>query len=412
MTETALEGLRVIELADSLGEWCGKLLADMGADVIKVEPPGGGPSRSIGPFFNDEPHPDRSLFFWHYNTSKRGITLDTEKEDGRAILRRLIDGADVFLETLPPGRSAFLGIDYESLRATNPGLVHVALTPFGQRGPYVDGEYVTTDLVTMALGGPLQSCGYDPDEGDLPPVRPGQNHSYHTGSHYACMATLVALWERGESGRGQFIDVSAQASLAVTVEFANPMWEYSRAILRRQTGRHAGAQPTSRSSFLCADGKYVNLSLPRDDATWEKLLAYLREKGLAAELEGDLFRDPQSRFQMAGAIYGALEVVTANISSEELFHLGQSLGLTWGAVRRPEDWLNDPHAKARGFFVEVEHPELGRTITYPGAPYRFLGSPWRIRRRAPILGEDNIAVYGELGFSKEQLTALSEARVL
>ncbi len=410
--EAALTGLRVIELADALGEWCGKLFADMGADVIKMEPPSGGSSRSVGPFLDDVPDRDRSLFFWHYNTSKRGITLDVETEAGRGLVRQLIAGADVFLETLPPGRAGALGLDYPALSPSNPRLVQVAITPFGQTGPYVDAGYVTTDLVTMALGGPMQSCGYDLEDGDLPPVRPGPYHSYHTAGHYAYIAALIALWEREASGLGQHIDVSAQAALAVTVEFANPQWEYERAVVRRQTGRHAGRIPTARTQHLCADGKYVNLGLPRDEATWEKLLAYLREKGLSIELESDLFRDPQRRLELGGAIMNALEVVTANLTSEELFHLGQSLGLTWGAVRAPEDWLGDPQAEARGFFAEVDHPELGRAVTYPGAPYKFTASPWAIRRRAPLLGEDNAAVFGEMGLSKADLARLVENGVI
>ncbi len=399
----------MVELADETGEWCGKLFADMGADVIKVEAPSGSPSRSIGPFVDDLPDTERSLFFWHYNTSKRSVTLDVEHAEGRRLLARLIEEADVFLETLAPGKAAALGLDYATLITTNPKLVHVALTPFGQDGPYVDAGYVTTDLVTMALGGPMQSCGYDLEDGDLPPVRAGQYHSYHTGSHYAYMAALVALWERGESGRGQFIDVSAQAALAVTVEFASTHWEYDRAWLRRQTGRHAGRGQTARTQHLAADGKYVNLGLPYQQDVWEKLAAYLREKGLAEGLPLDELNDPQKRFAMGSAVMDVLQVLTANVPAEELFHLGQGIGLTWGAVRRPEDWLDDPQAAAREFFVEVEHPEIGRTVRYPGAPYKFTGSPWSIRRRAPLLGEDNLEVLGGLGLSREEMTALRES---
>jgi crotonobetainyl-CoA:carnitine CoA-transferase CaiB-like acyl-CoA transferase len=410
--EQALTGVRVIELAGPEGEWCGKLLADMGAEVIKVEAPSGSASRAIGPFVDDQPHPERSLFFWHYNTSKRSVTLNMEGEEGRRLLRRLLDSADVFLETLEPGKTASLGLDYETLSRSNPRLVHAALTPFGQTGPYVADGYQTTDLVTMALGGPMQSCGYDLEDGDLPPVRPGQYHSYHTGSHYTCIAILVALWEREDSGLGQFIDVSAQAALAVTVEFASTHWEYDRAILRRQTGRHAGRTLTARTQHIAADGKYVNLGLPYQQAVWHKLSAYLREKGLADGLPLDELNDPQKRFEMGGALLDVLQVLTASATSEELFHLGQSLGMTWGAVRQPEDWLQDEHAKARGFFVEVEHSELSQTVTYPGAPYKFMESPWAIRRRAPLLGEDNAGVYGELGLSADDLTALREARVI
>jgi crotonobetainyl-CoA:carnitine CoA-transferase CaiB-like acyl-CoA transferase len=410
---TALAGTRVIELADAHGEWCGKLFADMGADVVKIEPPGGAPTRRVGPFVGDEPHRDRSLYFWHCNTSKRGVTLDAGREDGRRLMRRLVQGADVFISTLAAAEAGGLGLDHASLAALNPRLIHVSITPFGLDGPYVEAGFQTTDLVSMALGGPMQSCGYDPGDG-LPPVRPGPDHSYHTASHYAFIGALAALWEREESGRGQLVEVSAQAALAVTVEFANTYWEYDRALLRRQTGRHASWLPsgTARTQYLAADGRYVNLALPTNQAAWEKLLSFLRERGLGEGLDEDALRDPQRRMAMGGALYGLLEVLTANLPSEELFHLGQALGLTWAPVRAPEDWLEDPHAAARGFIVEVEHPELGRSVRYPGAPYRFTRSPWRLRRRAPLLGEDNESVYGELGLSRADLCLLAGAGVI
>jgi crotonobetainyl-CoA:carnitine CoA-transferase CaiB-like acyl-CoA transferase len=409
---TALDGVRVVELGDAQAEWLGKLLADMGADVIKVEPPRGGSSRSVGPFLEDAPHPDRSLFFWHYNTSKRGVTLDIENDEGRRLLIDLLRTADVFIETLPPGEAARLGLSYQTLESLNPRLIHVAVTPFGQDGPYVDAGYKTTDLVTMALGGPMHTCGYDPEAEDTPPVRPGHYHSYHTASHYACFTTLVALWEREASGGGQFIDVSAQATLAVTVEFANLNWEYERATVRRQTGRHSGVRPTARTQYMCADGRAIDFGLPRDEATWQRLLEYLKGQGLAEGLDEELFRDPARRFERGGAVMNMLEVLTALHTAEELFHIGQSLGVTWGAVRAPEEWLEDPHAQARGTFAEVEHPELGRSVTYPGAPYHFMATPWRIRRRAPLLGEDNLEVFGELGLSAADVTAYVEAGIM
>jgi len=405
----ALGGLKVIEVVDASAEWLGKLLADMGADVIKVEPPGGSPSRSIGPFVDDMPHHERSLFFWHYNTSKRGITLDLERPRGRSTLLRLIEVTDVFIESFPPGRAATLGLAYEQLAGLNPRLVQAAVTPFGQDGPYVDAGLKTTDLVTMALGGPMHTCGYDPEEDETAPVRPGPYHSYHTASHYGCFATLVALWERESTGLGQFIDVSAQAALAVTVESANLNWEYERATNRRQTGRHSAVRPTARTQYVCADGKPINFALPRDEHTWERLLGYLKERGLAEGLDEQVLRDPARRFERGGAVMSVLEVLAALHTAEELFHLGQSLGVTWGAVRAPEDWIGDPHAAARGTFAQVDHPEIGRAITYPGAPYHFSRTPWRIRRRAPLLGEDNVEVLTEAGLSRDEIDALKEA---
>jgi crotonobetainyl-CoA:carnitine CoA-transferase CaiB-like acyl-CoA transferase len=240
----------------------------------------------------------------------------------------------------------------------------------------------------------MQSCGYDPEDA-LPPVRPGPYHSFHTAGHFACTGILSALLERESSGLGQYIDVAAHDCLSVTVEFANTHWYYKQDIVRRQTGRHAHPIITARTQYLCADGKYVNLALPRAEAAWNALVAVLTEKGLGEGLDDPALRDPVTRFAEGSRAYDLLHVLCATHTSEELFHLGQSLGLTWAAVRAPEDWLADPHAAARGFFQQVEHPELGRTLPYPGAPFIAHSSPFRIRRRAPLLGEDTQAVLGE-----------------
>ena len=413
----ALSGYRVIELAGPLGEWCGRLLANMGADVIKVEPPDGAATRAWGPFAelpadsgsaaasksSGLSAENRSLYFWHNNTSKRGITLDIEQTDGRTLLHRLIAGADVLLETLPPGDAQALRLDYQSLARDNPRLVMCSITPFGHDGPYA--HLKATDLVSMALGGPMQSCGYDADA-HLPPVRPGPYHSFHTASHFAATGILAALFEREDSGQGQYLDVAAHDCLAVTVEFANTQWYYARSVVRRQTGRHAGVQPTARTQYRAADGRYVNLALPRAEGPWRALVETLKERGLGDGLDDPELLDPVKRFASGSRAYDLLEVLCATHTADELWHLGQQLGLTWGTVRRPEEWLDDPHAAARGFLVEVEHPELGMSFTYSGAPFIAHDSPWRIRRRAPLVGEDNQAVYAELGLDSGALEEL------
>jgi crotonobetainyl-CoA:carnitine CoA-transferase CaiB-like acyl-CoA transferase len=154
-----LDGLRILELADEKGQFCGKLLGDLGADVVKIEPPGGEPCRRVGPFLDDIPHPERSLSFWYYNTSKRGITLNLDSVDGRRLFGRLAATADAVLETFRPGYLASLGLDYESLSVLNPRLIMCALTPFGQTGPWRD--YLSSDLLHMAAGGEMSSSGYD-----------------------------------------------------------------------------------------------------------------------------------------------------------------------------------------------------------------------------------------------------------
>jgi crotonobetainyl-CoA:carnitine CoA-transferase CaiB-like acyl-CoA transferase len=389
----ALTGLRVVEVGGPLGEWCGRLLAGMGADVVKVEPPGGAASRSIGPFAGDDPGGD-SLYFWHMNAGKRSVELDITTPDGRRTLERLVGVADVLVVALPLEETAALGLDAATLEVRYPRLVLCSISPFGPDGPYAG--LATTDLIAMALGGPMQSCGYSPEDGDLPPVRPGQHHSYHTASHFAVTGILAALLEREVSGRGQAVEVAAHDCLSVTVEFANTHWYYAEQVVRRQTGRHAGVQPTARTQYLCADGRYVNLALPRAEGPWLALVAHLQSVGLGDGLDDPALLDPIARFAAGSRALEALEVFCATHTADEVFHLGQRIGLTWGAVRAPEDWLDDPHAAARGFFVAVEHPEQGRTLRYPGAPFIAPASPWAIRRRAPLPGEDTEAVLREL----------------
>ena len=187
-----LAGLRILELADETGQFCGKLLGDLGADVVKIEPPGGEPNRRIGPFLDDIPHPERSLSFWYYNTSKRGITLNPETADGHQLFGRLAATSDVILETFRPGVLASLGLDYESLSAKNPRLIMCALTPFGQTGPWRD--YASSDLLHMAAGGEMASSGYDGgDAPNAPPIAPGGGNAWHMGCHFAYVAIMAAL---------------------------------------------------------------------------------------------------------------------------------------------------------------------------------------------------------------------------
>ncbi len=246
-----LEGYRAVELgAGGGGEWLGHLLAGLGVEVTKVEPPEGAASRRIVPFVHDEPGPDNSLYFWLFNGGKRSVTLDLDSEAGREHLRSLVDGADVFIDAMPVGEAASRGLAYATLSAANPRLVYVSVSPFGQDGPYVEQHYQSSDLTTMALGGVLQSCGYDVAEG-LPPMRPGPYHSHYTAGHYGCFAAMAALWERELSGQGQYIDVSEQACLAVTNEFGNLWWEYMQMPVQRQTGRHAFPQITAPMMVEC-----------------------------------------------------------------------------------------------------------------------------------------------------------------
>lgn len=408
-----LAGLRVLELADEKGQFCGKLLADLGADIVKIEPPGGEPCRHVGPFVDDIPNPDRSLSFWYYNTSKRGVTLNLATADGQALFRRLAATADVVLETFRPGYLESLGLDYKSLR--NNRLIMCSLTPFGQTGPWRD--FLTSDLLHMAAGGEMASCGYDEaDVPNAPPIAPGGGNAWHMGCHYATMAIMAALVHRTVSGHGQYIDTSIHEACALTTESAIPNYVYRGETLRRQTGRHHAANPSPRTQFQAKDGAYITALIagglnPRNVKNLAELMA---PYGLAADLHDPKYQDPAVVTANASHIFDdVLAPFIASLPAEEVYHAAQERGFTWGAVRAPEALLDDPHLHDRGFWKQVDHPELGRTITYPGEAAIYNGSPWRISRRAPLIGEHNADIYcAELGLSHGELTVLAENGVI
>lgn len=420
----ALADLRVIELQSEAGAFAGKLLADMGADVITVEPPGGAATRRIPPFLDDEPHPERSLHFWHYNLNKRAVTLDWSTAPGHAALLRLLDGADALLEAEGPGALAAHGLDDATIRADRPRLIHVALTALGADGPRADEQ--ATDLTLLAGGGPAWSCGYD--DHTLPPIAGGGYQGYQTGCHFAVMGLLAALLHRDAGGPGQRIDVNMHAASNVTTEAASTIWNVARETVQRQTGRHAAVQPTQATMARCADGRWVNTGMPpRSGAQFRAVLDWLAELGLhdgfaeAALLEdatslGTLsfaeIREDDLLRAMFHAGRDAILRIAGALGAYDFFSGGQARGFQCGIIYAPEEIMADPHIEARGFPVAVEHPEVGRQVRYPGAPYRFSATPWAVRRRAPLIGEDNADVFREAGFRPAELRALQEAGVI
>ncbi len=409
MPPTLFDGLRVLELTGLTGQQCGKLFAGMGADVIKVEPPGGAAGRAAGPFLNDVPHPDRSLSFWHYNASKRSITLDLAKPSGADLFRRLAATADVIIEDNPPGYLAGKGLSYSELGTRNPKLIMVSITPFGQSGPYRD--FKTSDLVSLALGGPLWSCGYD--DHTLPPARPYTDAAYDIASHYAMVGATAALVQRQLTGEGQYIDVSMHEACHDTTEAAMPTYYFGNQLVQRQTGRHAAATATQPVIFPSSDGTSVFTRVPVEAGAWEQFLDWLDEAGMVVDLRDERYGDPGKRQQEMGHITEVLAAFCATRPSNELYHGAQRRGMVWAPVRSPDEVLQDEHLQARDFFLAVEHPELGRSFQYAGAPYRFSETPWQIRSRAPLMGEHNEEVFcGELGLAREELAALVHAGVI
>jgi crotonobetainyl-CoA:carnitine CoA-transferase CaiB-like acyl-CoA transferase len=393
-----------VELASEHAAFAGKLLADLGADVVLVEPAGGHHARGYAPFVDDVVDPEGSLWWWHYQTSKRGVVVDLDASDGRSAFRRLAATADVVLEGEPPGRLAALGVDHEDLRADHPGLVWVSVTPFGRTSPRSDEPM--TDLTLLAGAGPVNLCGYD--DHSLPPVRGLGNQGWHTASLWAANAALVAVLEREASGLGQHVDVSMHAAVNVTTEGGSYEYLVSGAVLQRQTGRHAHDEPTTPSQHQAADGTYVHIGFTQGTpAQLRAIIDWLDELGLRDDhpeafwldigLErggvhfSELGQDVEAT-AVFGAVRDALELVVARLPAWEFFLGAAERGLSVGVVVAADEVLVDPHFVARGFPVPVEHPGLGRTVVYPGAPFTLSATPWRIARPAPRLGEHDAEV--------------------
>ena len=403
-----LSGLRVLELTGEHAQFCGKLMADLGADVIKVEPPGGQGTREVGPFLDDEAGPERSLYFWHYNTSKRGITLDITKPEGQEVFRKLAATAGLVLESFTAGYLPSLGLGYDSLSADNSGLIMCSVTPFGQDGPW--RVYQTSDLLHLAAGGQMASSGYDvEDVPDAPPIAPGGGNAWHIASHYSYIAIMGALYHRDFTGEGQYIDVSVHEACSLTTEGAIAIYLSTGEVVRRHTGRHASADMSPGIQHATNDGGYINTTRSGSNLTPARvkiLATWMAEYGLAQALLEEKYQDPAVVEESGQHFADVLKNFFANMPLVEAYEGGQELNFPWGAVRTMGEIVGDPHLEDREFFVSVEHPELGREFTYPGPAAIYNASPWRISRRAPLIGEHNDEILGgELGFSKSDLAA-------
>jgi crotonobetainyl-CoA:carnitine CoA-transferase CaiB-like acyl-CoA transferase len=387
------QGLRVVEVAsDPAGELTGRLLAQMGADVVKVEPPEGAPSRYIGPFIGDVPDPERSLGFWYYNADKRSVVADLTTDEGQQRFDDLVSGADVLVSTLSPPELRRLGLDLDQLVADVPGLIVVSVTPFGLTGPWADRK--TSDLVGLAASGLLITSGYD--DRSIPPIRPGGDQGFHTAASFAHLAALLALLERQRTGQGGVVDVSMHEALAVSVELANPYWFYPRVLVQRQTCRHAQPTFTQPALFECADGRYVYFALIlADQKPWATLVEWLASEGLAVDLEDEAYLDVAHRQSNFGHVQSIVEAFFLLKEADAAYHEGQARGLPIGILNAPEDLLDDEHLLARGFFVPVEHEGVG-PVPYPGAPYRFSSMGPVPTRPAPCLGEHTKELLGQV----------------
>jgi len=398
MAQTALAGVKVLEYAQMVsGPYCSKLLADLGAEAIKIEEPGvGDEARRREPFPNDIPHPEKSGLFLYLNSNKLGITLNLQTTTGRAIFEELIKGTDVLIEDNRPSAMKELRMDYESLAEVNPRLIMASITPFGQTGPYRDykayplnsyhgsgSASILADIVPGEIERPVKGGGYLGD--------------YDSGL-CAAAAVVGALYRRLFTGVGQHIDVSKQEALL--------------SLERVEIGRYAMGDSRSTVSVQrmvgglhrCKDG-YVVITIPMQHQ-WEALAKLI---GKPEWIKEESYKDEFARAAHAEELNARIGEWMINHTKDEIYHRGQELSCPIGAISTAEELLNSEQLKARDFFMEVDHPKIGR-VKFPAAPYRFSKTPWRLERPAPLLGEHNEEIYRRrLGYTKEDLVRMRAA---
>lgn len=403
--EHLLDGVRVVEIGDEVSAYAGKLLAGLGADVIKVEPPGGCSTRDIGPFYEDEPGLERSLFWWHYSIGKRSVALDLASADGRSTLLDLLATADLFLDARPKADVDAHGPDEDVVRAASPEIVIARMTPFGDSGPWA--EFRGSDLVHLALGGPMMNCGYDPKPDgtyDTPPIAPQMWQAYHIAGELTVMNAIGALIDRGRSGRAQTLHTAVHDAVAKNTELDLMSWVYRRARFYRQTCRHAMEEVSPLPMIgPTKDGRWV-MALPRGRS--QALIDFLDRYDMAADLnevppEGG-GANTRSRGETAAHLQEVSQRLIRKFRFEDVpWRDAQDLGQLWAPLRKPHENVLDPHWWERGSFAKVEHPEhlvdgKSAEFVYTSSKWVSTETTWRVGPRAPLLGEHNDEVLAEL----------------
>ena len=405
----ALAGLRVLDISGEPGQFCTKLMADMGADVLKIEPPGGDPVRHLGPFYHDEAALDRSLYWFMLNTSKRSVTLDITTPRGAEFFRQLVATADFVVESFAPGTLDQLGLGYDELRRERPDFILTSITNYGQSGPYRD--YVATDLDILGMSGTLFLCG-DPDR---PPTRVRVPQAPIYASVQAYVGSLLAHYHRLESGEGQQVDVSMQ-ECATQLHYSQLVWNAYGLVMPRLGDRlQVAPGAVVRYCFPCQDG-YVQ-AIPQ--LTWSTFVPWMDDYNMAGELTSPEWEERLqtlvSDWEQEHIDYSE-EVIAnffARFGKRELYEEGQRRYQFVYPVYNARDSLEDRQLRHRDYFISVEHPELETTLHYPGAPWKFSRTPWQIRRRAPLLGEHTAEVLGgECGVDATALVTLRQEGVI
>ncbi len=414
---SALTPYRVLDLTKGGCMIGAKLFGDLGADVIKIEPPGGSPSRTA-PFYKDIPDPEKSLFWFAYNTSKRGITLNLEKPEGQEIFKKLLLTTDIIIESFELGYMSRLGLGYADLSRIKPEIVVASITPFGQAGP--KANYKGSDLTTWASGGFLSTCG-DPDRA---PNWISFPQTSLFGGVEAATGAMSALWYRLASGEGQHVDVSLQECAMSAIFNFLQIWDINKNNVCRYGGRiYISATGVCQTiCYPCQDG-YVLIVLQGGNeplvSSTQRLVQWMDEEGMAEDwLKKVDFVSEYNAFaltaELANRVETAVAKFTATKTKEELYEEGGiKRRILLAPVSTIRDVCHNPQLQFRNYWPKVAHPELGEALTYCGPPFKLSETPLTYKRPAPLIGEHNEEIYGkEMGFSTEKLELLKQGGVI
>ena len=408
---------RVLDLCEGRGHLCGKILGDLGADVIQIEKPGGDPARNTGPFYQDIPDPEKSLWWFAYNMNKRGITLDIETADGREIFKRLAKNADFVIESFEPGYMDKLDLGYLSLEQINPRVILVSINAFGQTGPYA--HYKAPDIVLMSMGGQAFMAGDD----DRPPVQISYPHAWQFAALHACVGAMNAHYWREMTGEGQHVDSSGQAGVVWTNMNANVIWDLLQADVKRGGAVRRGerinpdgstTEIATKVTYPCKDGYIFSFFAggPVAGSRMRIFVDWMDEEDMAPEWMKNLdwvndYDVATVSQEMIDRTNEAVEPFLMKYTMKELYEGALKRNHWLVPIGTPKSIFEDRQLAFRKFWEKIEHSELDAALTYPGWPIKQSETPWRPQRRAPLIGEHNKEIYvEELGLTNDELAIL------
>lgn len=400
--ETALADVRVLDFTHyTAGPYCTKLLADYGADVIKLEPLQGEPARRLGPFPQDQPDPEKSGIFLHLNTNKRGIVLNLKHERGREIALRIAGQVDLVVESFRPGVMDSLGLGYESLKAVNPDVVLTSISNFGQTGPYRD--YKGSEIIFYGLGGEMYSTGLP----DREPVKLGGKVGLYQAGTIAAVATMGAFFAARYQGIGQHVDVSIMETQAGSQDRRMPAlvgYAYAGVLTKRTV---PGTTHYPQGVYPCADGYYDFASPVGRFQSFRAMLGYpeFMEDPRWHGPNGPT--DPELREEFDAHFLGWCMEHT----KRELWEVAQAHRIISGPLNTMEDVAQDPVFEERGCFRETTLRD-GSPLKMLARPFIMSGTPWRVDRPAPKLGQHTVEVLSDLGYTPEDVDALRDEGVI